>query len=48
VARSLNKQETEPGGKMRQYSIVTLAGERALAVAKVTIPAVAKALENFA
>ena len=40
--------ETEPGGKMRRYSIITVAGERALAMAKATIPAVAKALEDFA
>lgn len=40
--------ETEPGGKTRRYFIVTIAGERALAVAKATFPAVAKALEDFA
>src|SRR6266581_4330739 len=40
--------ETEPGGKTRRYFIVTLSGERALAVAKASVPAVAKALEEFA
>jgi len=40
--------KTEPGGKTRRYFTVTLSGERALAVAKATIPAVAKALEGFA
>ena len=39
--------ETEPGGKARRYFTVTIAGERALAAAKATSPAVAKALEDF-
>ncbi len=40
--------KTEPGGKNRRYFIVTLSGERALAVAKASVPAVAKALAEFA
>ena len=40
--------ETEHGESTRRYFIVTIAGNRALAVAKATVPAVAKALEDFA
>jgi PadR family transcriptional regulator PadR len=39
--------KTEPDGKTRRYFTVTIAGERALAAAKATSPAVAKALEGF-